>query len=68
MSGFELPPALAGSNNEVTPDADGASNFAYFVGGLTLTLVGAGAAVAIKDRIMDAAPTDAAGSFNVSVN
>lgn len=33
--GFQMPPALAGDNAEVSMDGDGASNFAMVVGGLT---------------------------------
>lgn len=63
---FELPPALAGDNNEVSADGDGVKNYVQFIGGLSLAAVGGAVALKIKDHAMDTAQETADADGGVS--
>jgi hypothetical protein len=68
FDGFTMPPSIAGEKNEVTPDADGASNLVSVTGGLTLVALAAGGAMYLKDRLMAGAGVDADSNVTLSVN
>lgn len=65
---FQMPPALAGDNDEISPDGEGAKNFAYVTGGLTAVAVAGTLAWSAKNRIMELAGADEASNVSLSVN
>lgn len=68
FDGFTMPPALAGDNNEVTADADGATNWLSVTGGLTAIALAGAVAFKAKDRILNILGADAESQVSVSVN
>jgi hypothetical protein len=67
MSGFQMPPAIAGDSDEVTPDADGAWNVARVAGGLTITGVVVAVGAYGAQRILALAGADEQG-VSLSIN
>jgi len=68
MSGFTLPPAIAGNDNEITPDADGARNFVSVTGGLAALALAATAAGYAANRAMSVAGVDEESQISLSVS
>lgn len=65
---FTMPPALAGDNNEVSADGEGASNFLSVTGGLAAILVALAVAAQAKEKILSSVGADADSNVSVSVN
>lgn len=68
FDGFTMPPAIAGEDNDVSADSDGATNWLSVTGGLAAVLLAFAAASHIKDRIVALAGADEAGQMTLSVN
>lgn len=60
---FKMPPMLVGEDNsDVSPDGEGAKNFAMAAGGLTAFALAGTVALYAKDRIVSVATDSAGGS------
>lgn len=68
MDGFTMPPAIAGDNNEITPDGDGASNFVSVSGGLAAVALAATAGGYVASRVMNVAGVDEESQVSLSVS
>lgn len=65
---FTMPPALAGNDNEVTADGDGARNVASVTGGLAVVAIAGTIAWSAKDRAFELAGADEASNVSLSVS
>lgn len=65
--GFELPPALAGDDNEVELDQDGVMKILRLTGGVAIAGMAVGAGLWLKDRIAETAGADEASNIGLRV-
>lgn len=64
---FQMPPALAGDNAEVSFDGDGAKNWAMVAGGLTAFGLAAAAASRATSSILESATGNGSSGFTMEV-
>lgn len=65
---FQMPPALAGDNDEVSFDGEGLKNVAMVAGGLTAAGVAAAIASRATNTILETATGSGAGGVSMEVN
>jgi hypothetical protein len=68
FDGFTMPPALAGDDNEITPDGEGAKNFLKVTGGLTAILLALVGAAFGKNRILNLLGADESSQVSMTVS